>query len=212
MIPSHTIRVVIVDDHDMVCRGVATYLSTTPDIALVGEAHDGSGILQLCDDVKPDVVLMDLVMDQVNGFEAIRAIKNQHPSIQIIALTNYSEFSMVKEALIGGVIAYLLKNVNGDDLVGAIRRAYAGLPTFSPEITSEHIVYSMQPQVGDNLTERERKILTLMTEGMTNPEIANCLSLSSSTIRAHVSKIFFKLGVTKRAEAVSVALRRKITK
>jgi NarL family two-component system response regulator LiaR len=206
------IRVVITDDHEMIRKGIAAYLRVTHDIELVGEASDGYEALRLCDELKPDVILMDLVMPHLGGIDATKQIKDRFPATRVIALSSFQEREMVQEALKEGAISYLLKNVSGDDLVNAIRGAFSGRPTISPEITKEFIMSSREPQVGDDLTEREREVLILMTEGMSNPEIAARLVISRSTARAHVSNILSKLGVSKRAEAVSLALRKKLVK
>ncbi len=206
------IRIVIADDHEMIRKGIAAYLRVTPDIELVGEAGDGYEALRLCDELKPDVILMDLVMPHLGGIDAAKQIKARFPAIRVIALSSFQEREMVQEALKEGAISYLLKNVSGDDLVNAIRGAFSGRPTISPEITKEFIMSSREPQVGDDLTEREKEVLILMTEGMSNPEIAARLVISRSTARAHVSNILSKLAVAKRAEAVSLALRKKLVK
>lgn len=204
------IRVVVVDDHDMVRRGLAAYFKTNPDLVLVGEADDGLEALEVCDDVRPDVVLMDLIMPRMGGIEATRQIRELYPDTQVIALTSFQDKNLVQEAIQAGAISYLLKNVTGDDLADAIRSAYAGQGTLSPEVTREFIMSAQTPQVGDDLTPREREVLALMVEGLTNPEIANRLSISRATATAHVSHILSKLGVSNRAEAIVLAIRNKL--
>lgn len=209
---SSPIRVMIVDDHAMVRRGLAAFLKTKVDLELVGEASDGEEALEMCEQVQPDVVLMDLVMPKVDGTSATRAIRERWPHVQVIALTSFQEKKLVQEALQAGAISYLLKNVSVDDLAEAIRAACAGQPTLAPEATQALIqaAASQEKMPGYELTTREHEVLVLMVEGLNNPEIAGRLSVSRSTARAHVSNILSKLGVSNRAEAIALALRRKL--
>jgi NarL family two-component system response regulator LiaR len=204
------IRVMVVDDHDMVRRGLAAYFNTHPDLILVGEASDGLEALEVCQSQQPDVVLMDLIMPGMGGIEATRRIRELYPETQVIALTSYQDKDLVQKAIRVGAISYLLKNVSGDDLADAVRSANAGHGTLSPEVTRDFIMSAQQPQLGDDLTPREREVLALMVEGMTNPEIAERLSISRATATAHVSHILSKLGVSNRQEAIVLAVRSKL--
>lgn len=204
------IRVMIVDDHNMIRRGLSHYLKATPDIKLVGEASDGEDALQVCLETQPDVVLMDLVMPKMGGIEATRIIHQNSPRVQVIALTSFQDRELVQEVLRAGAIGYLLKNITGEDLAEAIRAAYAGRPTVAPEVTRAIILEERDSQSSNQLTERERQVLTLLVEGLNNPKIAERLVISRSTARAHVSNIFSKLGVTNRSEAVALALRQRL--
>ena len=211
MSKSNPIRVMIVDDHDMVRRGLATFLKVQADLELVGEAGGGEEALRLCEQLQPDVILMDLVMPEVSGPTATRAIRERWSQIQVIALTSFGEKELVQEALQAGAISYLLKNVSADDLAKAIRAAHAGRSTLAPEATQALIQATSQgPAPGHDLTPRERQVLALMAKGLNNPEIAERLGVSRSTARAHVSSILSKLGVSNRAEAVALAVRRKL--
>lgn len=204
------IRIVVVDDHDMVRRGLAAYLKVQPDLSLIGEAGDGMQAVELCLQLQPDVVLMDLIMPGMGGIEATRLIREQNPATQVIALTNFQEKSMVQEAIRAGAISYLLKNVKGDNLAAAIRSANAGRGTLSPEVTQGLITSGRKPQVGQDLSPRELEVLALMVEGLTNPEIAERLSISRATASSHVSHILQKLDVSNRAEAIVLAVRNNL--
>ncbi len=202
------IRVMIVDDHSMVRTGLAAFIQVNSDLELVGEARDGQSALLMCDQAQPDVILMDLVMPVIDGVEATRTIRQRWPDIQIIALTSFQEKELVQEALRAGAISYLLKDVSMNELADAIREAYAGRPTLAPEAAQALIQATRQgPEPGHDLTSREREVLSLMIEGMNNPQIGDRLSISVTTVRSHVSNILSKLGVTNRAEAISLALR-----
>lgn len=205
------IKVMIVDDHDMVRRGLASYLSITPDMQLVGEASDGEEAVRNCGVLLPDVVLMDLMMPKMDGIQATHAIRKQYPGVQVIALTSYQEKELVHQVIMEGAISYLLKNVTGEELVAAIRKAMAGKPTMAPEIT-QALIRDQFPAPGDDLTGREKEVLGLLVEGLSNPEIADRLIISRSTARAHVSNILMKLGVTNRSEAITLALRNKLVR
>jgi NarL family two-component system response regulator LiaR len=209
--PAQSIRVMIADDHDMVRKGLATFLKVSPDLELVGEARDGQEALRRCEQLQPDVILMDLLMPEVDGTTATRLIRERWPHIQVIALTSFSEQKLVQDVLRAGAIGYLLKNVTVEELGEAIRAAHAGRSTLAAEAAQVLIESASQkPIPGQDLTTREREVLGLMVLGLTNPEIAERLSVSRSTARAHVSNILSKLGVSNRAEAIGVALRNRL--
>jgi NarL family two-component system response regulator LiaR len=210
------IRVLIVDDHSMVRRGLATILKVNPGLQLVGEAGNGREAVEICARTQPDVVLMDLVMPEMSGAAATAAIRKQWPEVQVIALTSFQEKELVREALQAGAIGYLLKNVSTGDLAAAIREAYAGRSTLAPEAIQALIQAEPAPRPPEkdvaaafDLTPREQEVLALMVEGLSNPDIAERLVVSRSTAKAHVSNILSKLGVSNRAEAIALALRYK---
>jgi len=201
----------LVDDHTMVRRGLAAFLKVFDDLQLAGEAESGEAAIQLCGDILPDVVLMDMVMPDMDGATATRAIRQQFPGVQVIALTSFKEGDLVKNALQAGAIGYLLKDLSADELAQAIRAAHAGRATLSPEAAQALIETANQSlEPGLALTEREREVLALMVEGLNNTQIAARLTVSPSTIKSHVSNILAKLGVASRTEAVSLALRNHI--
>jgi NarL family two-component system response regulator LiaR len=211
--PSQPIRVLLVDDHTMVRRGLATFLKVFDDLELAGEAESGAAAIRLCAEVLPDVILMDMVMPDMDGAAATRAIRRQFPQVQVIALTSFKEGDLVKNALEAGAIGYLLKDVSADELAGAIRAAHAGRATLSPEAAQALVETANQlPTPGLDLTERELEVLALMVEGLNNTQIAGRLTVSPSTIKSHVSNILSKLGVASRTEAVTLALRNQIVR
>jgi NarL family two-component system response regulator LiaR len=210
---SKTIKVMLVDDHDMVRRGLAAFLQGTPDLELVGEARDGAEALAMCNRVQPDVILMDLMMPEVDGAAATRTIGERWPDIKIIALTSFQEKDLIHEALRAGAIGYLLKNVTVEELAAAIRSAHAGQSTLAPEAVQALLqTPSLQTQSKPayNLTKREMEVLALLVEGFNNREIAEKLFVSRATAKAHVSHIFDKMGVSNRAGAITLALREQI--
>ena len=208
---SQPIRVMLVDDHTMVRRGLATFLKVYDDLQLAGEAESGEEAVRLCAEFLPDVILMDMSLPGMDGATATHAIRKQFPQVQIIVLTSFKDGKIIKNALEAGAIGYLLKDVSADDLVRAIRSAYAGHATLSPEAAQALVETANRPPVpGLDLTEREREVLTLLIEGLNNTQIAGRLTVSPSTIKSHVSNILSKLDVTSRTEAVALALRNGI--
>jgi NarL family two-component system response regulator LiaR len=205
------IRVLVVDDHEMVRRGLAVFLETFDDLTLMGEASGGDEAIYLCETTQPDVVLMDLMMPETDGITATAIIRQNWPNIQIVALTSYKEEELVQAALQAGAIGYLLKNASIDELAQAIRAAHSGKPTLSPEATQALIATATRSSPGTyKLSDREREVLALMVKGMTNRQIAQQLSVSNSTVKFHVSSVLSKLGVASRTEAVSLALQKHL--
>jgi NarL family two-component system response regulator LiaR len=203
--------VLLVDDHAVVRSGLSAFLLAFDDLELVGEAGSGEEAVQSCDRLRPDVVLMDLVMPGMDGAQATHAIRETCPAIQVIALTSFKEKELVEGAMEAGAIGYLLKNVSADELAKAIREAHAGRPTLAPEAAQALIQATRRPpEIGFDLTDRELEVLALLVEGLNNPEIADRLVVSRSTVKFHVSSILSKLGVSSRTEAVSVALQQHL--
>ena len=208
MTPPVPIRVMLVDDHTMVRRGLATFLEVFDDLELAGQAANGDEAIELCARQLPDVVLMDMAMPGMDGATVTRLIRQQFPTVQIIALSSFKEEQLVQSALQAGAIGYLLKDVSADELAQAIRAAHAGRGTLSPEAAQSLIHAATQPPApGHDLTERERAVLALIVEGLNNTEIAAKLVVSPSTIKSHVSHILSKLDVSSRTEAAALAVR-----
>lgn len=208
---SPPIKILIVDDHAMVRAGLATFIEINDGLQLVAEASSGQEGIDLCDKLKPDVILMDLVMPEMSGVEATRIVKKSNPNVQVIALTSFQEGDMVQEALQAGAISYLLKNVSIEDLTEAIMAAYSGQSTLAQEAVQALVQVQEDSQSSDfSLTPREFEVLELMVEGLNNPDISQKLCISIGTTRTHVSNIFSKMDVSNRAEAITTALRSKI--
>lgn len=213
MTESKLIRVVVVDDHTVVRGGINFFLSTVDDIDLVGEADSGESALTLCDELEPDVVLMDLLMPGLGGVAATRAIRECHPQTRVVALTSYVEDDLIQQVLQAGAAGYLLKDVPPPDLAAAIRDAFAGRTILAAEATDalvRQMTGNHTPDVNTDLTKRELAVLRLMADGSTNKQIAARLSLSANTIRTHVSSILSKLNAANRTEAVRLAIKHQL--
>jgi len=208
---SQTIQVMLVDDHNVVRSGLATFLRAYDDLELVGEAKNGLEALNLCRKKKPDVILMDLMMPEMDGIAATRAILADYPDIKIIAMTSFEEEELVQGVLAAGAISYLLKNVSSDELAAAIRAAFLGRSTLSPEAATA-LIHATRPtkQPLYDLTEREMEVLNLVVQGNSNQQIADALVISVATVKAHISNILSKLRVSSRAEAIAYAIKHRL--
>jgi NarL family two-component system response regulator LiaR len=211
MIEKKTIRVLLADDHGMVRKGIIAYLKNQAGVEICGEARNGREAIALCEEHQVDVVLMDLVMPELNGVAATREIREKWPDIQVIALTSFQEKDLIKDVLQAGAISYLLKDVTGEELAEAIRAAHSGRPMLASEALEALIQPDKQTSdLGKDLTRREFQVLELLVKGLSNPEIAQKLFISRSTVKVHVSNILSKLGVINRAEAIVLAIENKI--
>ena len=194
---TNNIRVLIVDDQAVVRSGLSAFLAVFEDLNLVGEAANGLEAVQRCDELLPDVIIMDLMMPAMDGVEATREIHARHPEVHILVLTSFPEEDLVQKAMQAGAISYLLKNTAAADLIAAVRDAYDGRPTLAPEATQALIRAVSLPKL---------EVLELVAHGLSNLEIAERLVVSRSTVKFHVSSILAKLSVSTRTEAVTVAL------
>jgi NarL family two-component system response regulator LiaR len=213
MASDRPIRVMIVDDHAVVRGGIRFSLLAFGDLEMVAEAENGKEALDLCSQMSdseamPDVILMDMLMPEMDGVAATQAILDRCPEVQVIALTSFETGSLVQDALQAGAIGYLLKDAAIDELAGAIRAAHAGRATLAPAAARALAEADLEPTTPEyNLTDREREVLTLVVEGLSNLQIARQLDVSLSTARFHVSTILSKLGAANRAEAAALAMK-----
>jgi len=207
MSETQPIRVLIVDDHAMVRSGLRNFLYAYEWIEAAGEAANGAEALAFCAAHAVDVVLMDMVMPLMDGSQATRHILALGKPVKIIVLTSFHEKNLVQQAMEAGATSYLLKNVKAEELAEAIRAAYGGFSTLAPEATEALIHAKYQRlSVGFDLTEKEREVLALLVKGYSNLEISNQLSISTATVKYHLTNIFTKLGAKNRVEAATIAL------
>jgi NarL family two-component system response regulator LiaR len=209
-----TIRVLITDDHAIVRKGIRALLMTEADIQVVGEASDGSEAVAQVPLLKPDVVLMDMVMPKMDGIEATRQITAQHPKVHVLVLTSFAADDKVFPAIKAGALGYLLKDSSPDELVKAIRQVHRGEPSLEPSIARKVLFELSHPQTNtptpDPLTGRELDVLRLIAQGQSNKEIAESLVITEMTVRTHVSNILGKLHLASRTQAALYALREGI--
>ncbi|WP_226677925.1 response regulator transcription factor [Mesobacillus jeotgali] len=209
------IKVVFVDDHEMVRIGVSSYLSAQPDIDVIGEADNGKTGVEMALELRPDIILMDLVMKEMDGIEATKQIIEQWPEAKIIIVTSFLDDEKVYPALEAGATSYMLKTSKASEIANAVRVTYSGQPVLEPEVTGKMMMKMRQKnnvELHEELTEREMEVLKLIAEGKTNQEIADELFIALKTVKTHVSNILSKLQVQDRTQAVIYAFRHSIVK
>ncbi len=210
------IRVLIVDDHQIVRQGLRNFLELNEDIAVIGEAADGIGALESATELRPDVILMDLVMPRMDGITATMEIKKKNPGVMVIALTSFTEDDKVIPAIQAGACSYLLKDVSPDDLVEAIRAAAKGEARLHPDVTRKLMQQVSKPvpaqkeHLPSEITDRELDVIRLVAEGKSNQEIANELVISEKTVKTHLSNIFSKLGLVDRTQLAIFAIKNNL--
>lgn len=201
-----TIRVMVVDDHKVVRQGLRLFLHSDQELTIIGEAANGAEAVELARKLRPDVVLMDILMPVMNGIAATEAIRSALPEIEVLALTSVLEDSAVIEMMRAGAIGYVLKDVEGEDLCRAIHAAAAGRVQLAPEAAALLLRELRMGEQGEPLTRRETDVLRLLARGLSNREIAGSLHLKEETVKTHVSKILSKIGVRSRTQAALYAL------
>ncbi|MDX5475609.1 MAG: response regulator transcription factor [Bacillaceae bacterium] len=206
------IRVAVVDDHDMVRKGLLAYFLTEPDIDIVGEGASGNEAIEIARNTRPDVMLMDLLMDNGTGIDATREIVKFHPTCKIIIITSFYDDEKVFPAIEAGAFSYLLKTAQAEDIIKAIHKAMSDEPVIEPKVASKMMNRFRTPtkQLHDDLTERELEVLMCLGDGLTNQEISDTLFIGVKTVKTHVSNILSKLGVADRTQAAIYANRHGI--
>ncbi|WP_394237782.1 response regulator [Niallia oryzisoli] len=209
------IRVIFVDDHEMVRIGVSSYLAAQPDIEVVGEADNGKTAIELALSLRPDIILMDLVMKEMDGIEATRQIIDKWPEAKIIIVTSFLDDEKVYPALEAGATSYMLKTSKASEIADAVRSTYSGQSILEPEVTGKMMMKMRQKnhyELHEDLTTREMEILLLMAEGKSNQDIADELFIALKTVKTHVSNILSKLQVQDRTQAVIYAFKHSLVK
>lgn len=206
------IRILLVDDHAWVHQAVTTILKIAPDMRLIGQAQNGMEAVRLCDELQPDLILMDVVMPHINGIEATRMIHEKYAHIKILVLSSFQDDDSVRAMLDSGAMGYVVKGALSGDLISAIRTAMTGASVFSAEVTSVLLKSAQDGADGHDfgLTARELEVLRLMAKGDNNPEIAEKLVISQSTVKFHINNILDKMGVTTRSEAIVIAAKNNL--
>lgn len=200
-----TIRILVADDHDVVRQGLRMFLADDPELEIVAEARNGAEALEMAKTLKPDVILMDILMPVMDGITAIGEVRRALPETEVIALTSVLEDAKVVGAVKAGAIGYLLKDTRGDELCRAIKAAAAGQVQLSPQAAARLVREVRAPESPEALTERETEVLRLLAQGKANKEIAAALSIGENTVKTHVSNVLEKLGVQSRTQAALYA-------
>lgn len=201
------IRILLVDDHSVVRKGLRMFLSLDPELEVVGEARDGAEAVRMAHELKPDVVLMDLLMPVMDGIQATATIRRELPDTEVLALTSVLEDSSVVGAVRAGAIGYILKDTEADELRRAIKAAAAGQVQLAPQAAERLLREVRTPESPEALTERETDVLRLVAKGRANKEIAHELNIGEKTVKSHVSSILAKLNVPSRTQAALYAVR-----
>lgn len=204
------VRLLITDDHDVVRQGLRLYMRRDPEIEVVGEAADGEEALELARSLRPDVVLMDLLMPRMDGIAATEAIRAELPEVEVVALTSVLEDALVTGAIRAGAIGYLLKDTKAEELSLAIKGAAAGQVQLAPEAAARLMREVRAPESPEELTERETVVLKRVARGQANKEIARALFIEERTVKSHVTSILRKLGVRSRTQAALHAVRTRL--
>jgi DNA-binding NarL/FixJ family response regulator len=195
------IRVLLVDDHQLVRTGLSTLLAATDDITVVGQAGDGAAAIEAVAGVAPDVVLMDLSMPGIDGVEATRSILADHPNVHVVVLTSFSDHEMVNDALAAGAVGYQLKDCEPADLLAAVRAAAAGHAPIDPRVARALLPNRSVARPEDAMSPREVQVLRLVTKGLANKQIGRALGISERTVKAHLGRVFREIGVGDRTSA-----------
>ncbi|MCG3084445.1 response regulator transcription factor [Anoxybacillus sp. LAT_35] len=207
------IKILLVDDHEMVRLGVSAYLSAQPDMEVIGEAESGEKGVELALQLRPDMILMDLVMEPMDGIEATKQIISAWPEAKIMIVTSFLDDDKVYPAIEAGAVSYMLKTSKASEIANAIRATFHGQSVFEPEVMGKMMNSVRKPSLPhEQLTSREMEVLLLMAQGKTNQDIADELFISLKTVKVHVSNILAKLGVQDRTQAVIYAFKHGLVK
>lgn len=201
------IRILLADDHSVVRKGLRMFLALDPELEIIGEAVNGEEAVQLARQLRPEVILMDLLMPVMDGVQATAIIRRELPDVEVVALTSVLEDTAVVGAMQAGAIGYLLKDTEADDLCRAIKAAAAGQVQLSPQAATRLLHQLRIPESPETLTSREIDVLRLLAQGLSNKEIAHSLYIGEKTVKTHVSNILAKLGVPSRTQAALYAVR-----